>query len=136
SFIFGHYFLATLKYLAHQALFGNGKNLQAVTASLLKLLALHLRELRQVVFGPFVLDKLERIILPQWMALPVRRQEYAAQIRMIDKVDAEQIEYFTLQPVCRRPYAGHALKSFAGIHRRLQTHALICRDRRSEEHTS
>src|SRR6266545_5371904 len=71
SFILGHYFLTTLEDLAHHSLLWHRKYLQTICASLLQLLALDLRHLREVFFGPFVFHKFQRIILSEWMAFPV-----------------------------------------------------------------
>ncbi len=64
--------------------------------------------------GPRILDKLERVIFPQRMSFPIRRQEQATQIRMIVEANAEQIENFALEPVRSRPDAGHAVYTLFG----------------------
>src|SRR2546421_1560079 len=79
-------------------------------------------------FSPGILDELERVILPQRMPLPIRRQKNAPQIRMIVKDDTEEIVNFTLWPISRRPDAGNAFDSLA-IGTDFQTHALVLRNR-------
>src|SRR5215211_1207060 len=81
--VFWHHFFARAKNLADAALGRNRENLQAVVAPLLQLLLLHLGELRQVARRPLVLHEFERVLFPERMAFPVRRQQDAAQVRVI-----------------------------------------------------
>ena len=63
------------------------------------------------------------------MAFPIRRQQDAAQVRVIAEGHAEEIEDFALHPIRRRPDARHALDAALLIRRHLQTHALVRADR-------
>src|SRR3979411_1850336 len=89
--VFRHYFLTTLKYLAHHALLWHREYFQAISAPLIQLLALHVGHLRQVSLGPRVLDKLERVILSKRMPFPIRRQKYSSQVRMVIEAHSEKI---------------------------------------------
>src|ERR1051325_8469174 len=89
--ILRHHFFSTPEKISHFALLRHGQNLEAVRPALLNLFALYIGELRQVTFGPRVLNKLERIVLAQRMPLPIRRQKNPPQIRMMVKDNAEQI---------------------------------------------
>ena len=85
SLVLRHHFFTTLKDLAHHALLRHGKYLQSVGASLLQLFTLHVGHLRQMPFGPRVFDKLERVVFPERMPFPIRRQQYSAQVGMVSE---------------------------------------------------
>src|SRR6185503_6225142 len=123
SFIFRHDFLAAAKDLAHQTFLRHREYLKAVSAPLLQLLHLHIRHLRQVLFGPGVLHKLQRIVLSERITFPIRWQKQPAQIRMIRETNAEQIKYLAFEPVCSRPNTSHALDRLVCAN--FQSHALI-----------
>src|SRR6185369_6400164 len=79
SLIFRHHVFTAAKKITHFTFLRHGQNFEAVRASLFQLLLLHVREFRQMFFGPAILDKFERIIFPQRMALPIGRQKNASQ---------------------------------------------------------
>src|ERR1700738_1800231 len=81
-----------------------------------------------MIFCPSVFDKLQRIILSQWMPFPIRRQEYSPQVGGVAKLHAKQIVDFAFRPISRRPYAGYAIDAFT-IGGDFQTHALITGNR-------
>src|SRR5262245_53856206 len=58
--------------------------------------------------GRGVLANLYRVILSEWMALPVVRHEDPTQIRMTIERDPEQVKHLTFGPAGGRIYAGHA----------------------------
>src|ERR1041385_1367543 len=51
-----------------------------------------------------VAEALDRIIAAQGMALPVFRQQNAAQIGVIVELNAHEVENFPLQPTCTDPH--------------------------------
>src|SRR5205085_11026108 len=66
--------------LAYAPLVGRLKDFEAVCASLLQLLALDFRELRQVSHSPLVLHEFERVVLAERVAVPVRRKKQTTQV--------------------------------------------------------
>src|SRR5919107_2815453 len=108
--------------LAEAPLVGRLEDLEAVGAALRELLALDLGELRQVARRPLVLHELQRVVLPQGVAVPVLRQQQAPEVGVIVEADAEQIVRLALHPVSSGPDGCHAVD--AGLARpRLQPHA-------------
>src|SRR5205085_11157960 len=94
---------------AYATLVGRLKDFEAVCASLLELLALDFRELRQVSHSPFVLHEFERVVFAQRVAVPVRRKKKTTHVRVVLKTHSEQIEDFALHPVRRGPHRRNAL---------------------------
>src|SRR5690606_10050978 len=44
------------------------------------------------------------VVFPEWMSLPIARQENTSQVRMADKIHPHEVERFALVPICRAPH--------------------------------
>src|SRR5690349_8617060 len=76
-----------------------------------------------MIFSPRVLDKLERVILAQWVPLPVRRQEPSTQIGVVIEAHSKKIEDFAFEPVRSGPNTCHTVDTI--FHSGFQPHALV-----------
>src|SRR5205823_5212436 len=105
--------------LADAPLVGRLQDVEAVGAALHQLLALDFGEDGQVTRRPLVLHELQRVVLAERVAVPVRREQKPPHVWMIFKADAEQVEDLALHPVGRGPDAGHALDAVGLVSRGL-----------------
>src|SRR6476620_352560 len=111
SLVLRHHFFATLQNLAHHALLGNRKYLQAISASLIQLFPLHLVHLRQVSLCPLIFDELKGVVFSERMSFPIRRQQDAAQVRMVSKAHTKEIVDLAFHPISRGPDLRHTINA-------------------------
>src|SRR5262249_3310956 len=69
---------------------------------------------------------LHRIIFAQRRAFPIFGHHDAPQIRMAEETDSEQVENFTFEEICGRPYRRHRFNgSVVALEANLKTYAVF-----------
>src|ERR1017187_4678999 len=82
----------------------------------------------QVFLHPAIVLLDNSVILTQRVALPLLGKQDAAHVRMARELDAEHVEYFALQPICREVHVDRGFGLIALGDVGLDAHAFVARE--------